>query len=768
MSCIDRPCRVPSALGKNFVALRGGPVYTHSSVALATVSNGDVDMTRVQPSTRQAGHERVSRLPAAQSLAGSLIASLLVLFASSVCSLAELQFDVFLGYDGTVREASWFPVACEIFNDGPGFNGVFEVTPSRSGGSQIRRFPIELPTNTRKRFVLPVFASAGRFSTWDVRLRDARGKIRSEQLGIQPRSLQWSSKLFGSVSRVFAGAPVLPKVARKRRELQPEVARIPDTLLPDNPIALEGMDALYLSSEKAWELSDAQVEALLTWLHQGGHLILGIEQPSDVNALPWLRQLVPVRPTGVANQKMSGELQQWVRGGASAVFRSNEDRSAEADPYEKLPSDPTFDRATLPVVLGDARRGEVLAATDGVPLMVMAERGRGAVTQLMFSPEREPFKSWENRPWFWARTLGLDGRFFEDDSFRSYGSWGIDGVFGAMIDSRQVRKLPVTWLLLLLVVYLAVIGPLDQYWLRRINRQMLTWLTFPVYVALFSVLIYFIGYRLRAGETEWNEMHIVDLLPRGVGAVWRGRTFASLYSPVNKRYEFSSRQPQASLRTEFSGVMVGTQDQGRSTVEQRAGGFTAEVSVPVWTSQLLVSSWVESGLIPLAAEVQAIDRGWKVKVENKQEQAVGPVRIFIGDRMAELGSLAAHETKEISVLRNRAESGPNFVANHSKNFDRAAQSRRQNFGNTQAGRIDDKPNASMAVSLLSLSAYGSPRNENRMVTPPGWDLGPELRRGDAVILAWQGDHAPVESICQFKPTYEHSDTLWRLAVPVSP
>ena len=31
-----------------------------------------------------------------------------------------------------------------------------------------------------------------------------------------------------------------------------------------------------------------------------------------------------------------------------------------------------------------------------------------------------------------------------------------------MIDSKQVRKLPLPWLLALLAAYLAVIGPLDQ------------------------------------------------------------------------------------------------------------------------------------------------------------------------------------------------------------------------------------------------------------------------------------------------------------------
>ena len=46
---------------------------------------------------------------------------------------AEVRFDVFLGYDGTVREATWFPITCEVVNNGPGFSGFIEVAPSSYG-----------------------------------------------------------------------------------------------------------------------------------------------------------------------------------------------------------------------------------------------------------------------------------------------------------------------------------------------------------------------------------------------------------------------------------------------------------------------------------------------------------------------------------------------------------------------------------------------------------------------------------------------------------
>src|SRR5260370_41162508 len=94
----------------------------------------------------------------------------LFLFISAAESLrAVLQFDAFLGYDGIVPEASWFPIVCEVKNDGPSFTGTVEV---KGGGNQEQTLlmTVELPTGTLKRFVLPVFSSGRGYASWDVRL----------------------------------------------------------------------------------------------------------------------------------------------------------------------------------------------------------------------------------------------------------------------------------------------------------------------------------------------------------------------------------------------------------------------------------------------------------------------------------------------------------------------------------------------------------------------------------------------------------------------
>jgi hypothetical protein len=474
-------------------------------------------------------------------------AAILLLFAFPL--QAALQFDTFIGYDGNVHEAGWFPVLCEVFNDGPGFNAMIEVTGGQFGNDQTREIKVELPSNTRKRIFVPMFASGGRFgSTWNARLKDEKGKILVERLNPPVRTVAAESSILGALPRSFSGTPVFPEMKQNRQDLKPAVARLSVEQVPDNPIALEGLNAFYLNSEKALELKANQVAALIGWVREGGHLILGIEQLADVNSTPWLKQFIPMELTDTKVIKLNEEFPDWIRNEAARPIalettqygprRNTKYIPQQNNVYAGIMSDSGFNNAEIPVVVGQIKDAyPPLVTAAGIPLVVQAPRGRGKITLLAFSPEREPFRSWKTRSFFWAKLTGIPGEFFANTDNISYGSYSVDGVFGALIDSRQIKKLPVTWLLLLLVVYLVVIGPFDRWWLKKINRQMLTWITFPSYVVLFSLLIYFIGYKLRAGETEWNQLNIVDVLPRGDKVDLRGRTYISIYSSGNARYK---------------------------------------------------------------------------------------------------------------------------------------------------------------------------------------------------------------------------------------
>ncbi|MFM1767654.1 MAG: hypothetical protein RJA22_183 [Verrucomicrobiota bacterium] len=675
---------------------------------------------------------------------------------------APLRMDVFLGYDGTVPYASWFPAVFEIENSGPGFEATVEVTPSQVAGGARRSLRVELPTGTTKRVVLPVYNGASQFGSWDITLRDAQGRVRAK-LDAQ-RPARWQEPqvpLAGALTRLVPG---LPEVPSRRGQQAPRVARLLPSLFPDHPITLEGLATLYLSSERAIELRPEQAAALEAWLRAGGHLVVGLEQPGHLaGAGAWLERLLPAGVNGLGRARSGAALHQWVVA-AQRLDGTNGDR-----PPVGLPRDAGFEAAELQVARLQLRDGRVAAGTAAEPLMVTAPRGHGQITLLAFTPELEPFRGWSNAPYFWAKLTDLPPELLQEKGLPyNQVSRSLDGVLGALIDSVQVRKLPIGWLLLLLLAYLAVIGPLDKYLLARLRRPMLTWITFPCYVLFFSLLIYFIGYRLRAGDREWNELQVVDVIPRGGTSDWRGWTYASIYSPVNARYRVASPAPVASLRGESSGRFQGAgRELARASVRQVRQGAEAELNVPVWTSQLLVGDWRLQGPVPCTLRLARGVNGETVTVSNHLAVALAGVRLVRGDSIYDLGRLLPGEARSGVLADLPRQRLASFLERHAEPFAAAVDARQRSFGNDEASRLRDGTNAVMAASFASsLRTAGEPWERFR--GPPGFDLGPLLARGDSVLLAFAPDHAPTAALNQFPVRRGSRHTLYRVAMPALP
>ena len=679
-----------------------------------------------------------------------------------------LQFDPFVGYDSKIHEAGWFPVAFEIFNDGPGFNAVIEISSGQFGHDQKRHVPIELPTNTRKRLIVPMFASGGRFTTqWNVRLLTPEGKVIEERLNVPTQIVGWESHLMGALPRNFGGTPVFPSTKGNQTAAQPEVARLLPEQFPDNPIALEGLDTIYLNSGKAIDLRLDQVTALLGWVRGGGHLVVAVENPGDINGTPWLKNFLPAEFTASTTLRIDEPLFSWLttRDGRAFASMHRIHKPSGTPPPAPLEEIEPPEPAELPVATDSLRDARVLLAAGDTPLVIDAPRGRGTLTVLTFSPELEPLRSWESRGWFWARVAGIPPEVFATAGQPSYGGWSSDGVFGALIDSRQIKKLPVTWLLLLLVVYLVVIGPFDQWWLKKINRQMLTWITFPTYVVLFSLLIYFIGYKLRAGETEWNELHVVDLLPRGEQVDLRGRTFISIYSSSNARYPLEGQTGFATLRPELMDLYGTARASGRSTVIQEGNSFEAEVFVPVWASLLYVNDWFETNDTPFRATVSHTGSNYQVELENLLDQPLQDIRLAVAESIYELGTLAPRERKTITLAAGEGVPLQNFVQQNGSHFQRAVELRRNPVGTTQGGQLEDRALTATVVSFLSYLGQYTPGTRS-FVSPSGLDMAASVKRGDAVILGYSPGFSFTANINQFQPPRFRQDTFLRLTVPV--
>ena len=679
------------------------------------------------------------------------------LLAGGGLAKGEIQFDVFMGFAGKARQGDWFPVTFEIHNDGPTFDGQIELRP-RFGDNPVYRYDVELATNTRKRFTIPVFADTQ--SGWSARLRNGRKTVaKHDELKLDSVDVQ--TTLVGVLSGQQAGGPILPKTRFKRRweneSFAPVVAQLQADIFPDDPIALGGLRSLYLNSARAIHLRPGQAAALTTWVLGGGHLMLAVDQPGDVTGTPWLAGLVRGQFDPVQNSAVGQALGQWLtKAGYSNIGRP----------------DDGFAAGQLAAAGVRLANGSALLKLDDRPIAAEANRGLGQVSVLGFNPEREPFKSWTNRAWFWARLAKVDAAWFETESpARQYGRLHIDGVYGAMLDSRQVSKLPVIWLLLLLGTYLVIIGPVDRIWLKRINKQMLTWLTFPAYVAIFSLLIYFIGYKLRAGQLELNELHIVDVLP-GQQELMRGRSYASIYSPINDDYRLGGRFAQCTIRSEYGGPSRGSMASSLR-VQHVPGQLEARAEVPIWTSRLLCSEWVAPDNGGVTATLTKNDAdNYELSINNQLDKAITGAVLIADGKITELELQSPPVSSRVLGTQTTASpyaKGELGSISRGGNFELAVNTRNQAFGDTESGRIEPE-----LMSLVACSFPALLRTGVNQATPlgadfngsGGLDLSAHAERGGAVLFLLAENHAPIPSTGQFETPLGQAHTLYR--IPLQP
>ncbi len=723
----------------------------------------------------------------------------------NVASYGKIQFDVFPGYEGRfARAGAWYPVAFEIFNDGPSFDGVVEVSDVQASGYMVR-IPIELPSNTKKVFTTTLFCSTGGSHLIDARLRDERGKIRDERLGQKLDVSAWEGTILGGLPGAFSGMPVFPESSRNSDELQTIAPRLSPEFFPDSALSLEALNCLYLNTGAALKLREPQIDALLAWLHGGGHLIVGVDQPADLNALTWLRLELPARVSDGQNLRVGGLLNDWVLGmtGITAIGESGYGLPSKAseearkpgngqeqpqkrnrlgkepsaprpstvpgDAYGKLQIDPAMSVTEVPVYNLKLNLGKTLLKfgtnTAGVPLMVTHTRDRGRVTLLAFNPEREPIKSWKLRPWFWARLAGVPESALVPGDGVHFGGSSLDGLFGAMIETRQIRKLPVGALLLLLAAYLVVIGPMDHWVLRKLGRPMLTWITFPCYVVLFSALIYFIGWKLRAGKAEWNELHLVDLVPQaleGRGAL-RGRTYTSLYSPANDTYPVGLDLPTGLVRPESRGLFeAGNVTPKRTVILQKPKGITAELGVDVWTSQLNVFDWQDYATVPLTGKWNASPDS--LHLDNLSDHRIERLWIVKDGEIRELPGLPPHRGADFEVSGTNSVTLKAYIATRRPRLAEAINLRGQAFGANDRTHIDDWPETSIVASLAGM--LSPEETEARgYISPPGLDLTPLVQRGDTVLFAWMPDTSLIHPIPHFETPRFKKNTLLRWVIP---
>lgn len=564
-----------------------------------------------------------------------------------------------VGFDDDARLDYWLPAWITLSNDGPDFSGTLSATTYASAlpsGAIVAgilpwsyKEPVTLPHGTQKQvnIYVPFYETPMLPRGILVALSDSHGKVIAAQRAT-PFTLSPGSLLVGILSDLppqSEGFSSLNTVSLPDPTRSIELASLDASTLPDMAEVLANFDAIVLDDFSTARLTAAQLSALQTWVNQGGALIEvgGPQWQRTLAALP--PQLVPVVIHGTAILPAGANL--LPAGGPALGARFN------------VPSI-TISAAPLPGK-DDARQQafsnfETVLASGDTPLIVQAHQGQGSICYLAFDPAAAPLASWPGTIPLWkallVRSLG-DQALLPNVVPRYSNGPGEFILRGGLSHILQPGTgLPLKALVLLLLGYLVLIGPVRFLIVRRLHRPTWSWRIVLSGVILFSLLTYAVAYTQKG--TSVNSISIIQLNQGGQFA--HVTTFFSVFIPSQpgaggSRLAIPARtltQPLAQEPFQSDSRIVGNDYRAVFTLGQNETNVTLP-DVGAWSVHALVSEGDQKLHGGLLAHLALRNGSLVGTVTNTLESSLSDVYILMPYSIAYIGHLPSGQTQQVDV-----------------------------------------------------------------------------------------------------------------------
>lgn len=412
----------------------------------------------------------------------SLVVALCLTPASAQDNFRDvIEMAVEVGFDSFFRPGQWTPVRIELKNNGESLRGRLIIRPETSGTVVGNAFStaIELPSGSEKSAVLNIKARSFPESI-RVELIDTDSVVRRSQdaplFDLRPQD---------QLSAVVTGPNTAPPSLASAHigGFSAEQAIWSAHQIPEQAEALESLDLMLLVNVDSESFSSAQRRAIGRWVEHGGHLIVAGGATAG-NTAAALLDLLPVELDGSRALDDASALARFTGDGQSRL--SQRTISAVATPRDK---------------------SEVLVMGADGPLLVRRYLGAGLVDFLALDPSLEPLASWDGLPDLWLKLMATRAPHPAWRSGFTQPDWGADAV--ANLPGVDLLP-PMQTLCLFLILYIALIGPLNYLILSRLRRNGWGWFTIPLVIAGFTFIAWTVGFNLRGSEIIVSRLTLVE------------------------------------------------------------------------------------------------------------------------------------------------------------------------------------------------------------------------------------------------------------------
>ncbi|WP_432409515.1 hypothetical protein [Wukongibacter sp. M2B1] len=252
-----------------------------------------------------------------------------------------------------------------------------------------------------------------------------------------------------------------------------------DEYVPENYKALEMFSNIVINNFDSEKLNSGQKEALKKWVESGGLLLIG---------------------TGSNYQKTLKGL-------------DDEINFLNVKGTEALNASPLSNEVPLVLLNADLESGEKLVINGEETLPIYhKEIGNGHVVITSFDLGVSPFGSWDKNDEFMNEVINkyFNGKSSELTSMNMKRNYFHR--FSNIVSYLPYNLLPsIKTILIILILFILLVGPINYFILKKLDKREFLWLTIPLIVVLFSGSIYVLGFKTRLREPIVNNVSVMTI-----------------------------------------------------------------------------------------------------------------------------------------------------------------------------------------------------------------------------------------------------------------
>jgi hypothetical protein len=508
---------------------------------------------------------------------------------------------------GHARLGSWIAIEVRLVNSGPSISGELRLQGGAQGGTRYAT-AVQLDSPSDKTWILhaqpPSFGQE-----LEVALVVGGEVTLREKIAV---SIHDAGQLIVGVIAENAPGVVGSLSLPGLQDRQPAVL-VPLTVadLPTRIEAWSALDRLVWQDVDASTLESDQLTALRGWLALGGRLIIigGTSGIGVLGAFP--DDLLPFRP-------------------ASTI-------DVAPPSLTSLLGTPPKGATDLPAMAGELIRGRALATSGDRVIAAQATYGSGSVTILGVDP---------TVGWIAESTAGrsLWPALIPPRSEGTVAIGDDTQIVAAVGNLPSLALPPLGGLLLLLVGYVALIGPVNYLVLKRIDRREWAWITMPILIVGFAVGAYAFGSALRGSSIIVNEVGIV----RGAPDATEGsaNVYLGVFSPSRGTYQVAI-PGGALLSSPISGDIFGGSGVSLDVIQ---GDPSRVRNLAVGFGSLRTIRAESQSTVPkIHAELALVDGKLTGIVRNDSDQTLERPAVVLGGNVKVLRDLLPGEQVDVSL-----------------------------------------------------------------------------------------------------------------------